>query len=115
MADDNSGPRTIPVTEDVLVVGRRTVDVGTVRVSKTTETRQAIVDEPVITEELQIERRRLTEDSKSSWLDWAQLQLLPVVTPTPHALGGRWSWAGGANGPGNLLRYGTWSDGRRVF
>jgi uncharacterized protein (TIGR02271 family) len=59
MADNNSGPRTIPVTEDVLVVGRRTVDVGTVRVSKTTETRQAIVDEPVITEELHIERRRL--------------------------------------------------------
>jgi hypothetical protein len=64
---------------------------------------------------LQIERRRLAEDGKSSWLDWVQLQLLPVVTPVPHALGGRWSWAGGANGPGNLLRYGTWSDGRRVF
>ena len=59
MTDNDSGPRTIPVTEDVLVVGRRTVDVGTVRVSKTTETRQAIVDEPVVTEELQIERRRL--------------------------------------------------------
>lgn len=59
MADDNTETQTIPVTEDVLVVGRRTVDTGTVRVSKTTETRQAIVDEPVISEELQIERCRL--------------------------------------------------------
>jgi hypothetical protein len=64
---------------------------------------------------LQIERRNLTDDSKTSWLDWLQLKLLPIVTPTPHALGGRWSWVAGANGPGNPLRYGTWSDGRRVF
>ena len=59
MADNTTDTQKIPVTEDVLVVGRRTVDLGTVRVSKTTETRQAIVDEPVITEELHIERRRL--------------------------------------------------------
>lgn len=59
MADNNTDSQTIPVTEDVLVVGRRTVEVGTVRVSKTTETRQTIVDEPVIAEELQIERHRL--------------------------------------------------------
>ena len=59
MADNNTDQQKIPVTEDVLVVGRRTVELGTVRVSKTTETRQAIVDEPVVREELQIERHRL--------------------------------------------------------
>lgn len=59
MANKEADTQTIPVTEDVLVVGRRAVEVGTVSVEKTTETRQAIVDEPVISEEVRIERRRI--------------------------------------------------------
>lgn len=51
--------RTIPVTEDMLVVGRKSVDVGKVTVSKTVDEHVAVVDEPVIHEEVQIERRRV--------------------------------------------------------
>jgi uncharacterized protein (TIGR02271 family) len=59
MADRQKDTRTIPITEEELVVGRRTVDLGAVRVSKTTETRQVIVDDPIVTEEVQVERRRI--------------------------------------------------------
>jgi hypothetical protein len=60
------------------------------------------------------DRRNLTEDGRNSWLDWLTLQLLPIFTPTPHALCVRWSWSRGVNGAGNLLRYGTWTrNGRR--
>jgi uncharacterized protein (TIGR02271 family) len=51
--------RTIPVTEDVLVVGRKTVDVAKVTVSKTVDEQQAVVNEPAIHEDVQIERRRV--------------------------------------------------------
>jgi uncharacterized protein (TIGR02271 family) len=59
MADRQKDTRTIPITEEELVVGRRTVDLGAVRVSKTTETRQVIVDDPIVTEEVHVERRRI--------------------------------------------------------
>lgn len=64
---------------------------------------------------LVIGRRVLTKDSRGSWFDWVQLKLLPIVTPIPHGLTGRWSWKAGPDGPGNLLQYGTWADSRRVF
>ncbi len=50
---------TIPVTEDVLVIERRTIDVGKVTVSKHVDEHEAVVTEPVIHEEVQIERRRV--------------------------------------------------------
>ena len=59
------------------------------------------------------DRRNLTEDSQQSWLDWLSLQLLPVVTPTPHMLCARWSWSAGINGATNPLRYGTWASNPR--
>jgi hypothetical protein len=62
---------------------------------------------------LVIDRRTLSEDSARSWLDWITLQLRPIVTPTPHSLTARWSWVPGVDGPGNLLRYGTWAASRR--
>lgn len=61
MVDRQNDTRTIPITEEELVVGRRTVDLGAVRVSKTTETRQVIVDAPIVTEEVQVERRRIDQ------------------------------------------------------
>jgi uncharacterized protein (TIGR02271 family) len=61
MAERQDDARTIPVAEEVLTVGRRTVDVGAVRISKTTETRQVIVDAPIVTDEVQIERRRIDQ------------------------------------------------------
>jgi hypothetical protein len=62
-----------------------------------------------------LNRRVLTDDSESSWLDWVQLKLLTIITPVPHGLTGRWSWKAGLDGPGNLLQYGTWAESRRVF
>lgn len=59
MADERNTGHKIPVTEEVLVVGRKTVDSGAVNISKTTETTQALVDEPVFTEEVRVERRRV--------------------------------------------------------
>jgi hypothetical protein len=58
---------------------------------------------------LMLDRRNLTADAEASWLDWLELELLPVITPTPHGLGSRWSWMRGTDGPGNLLRFGTWA------
>ena len=54
-----NGTKTIPITEDELVIGRKTVDVGKVTVSKTVEQREAVVDVPVVHADVQIERRRI--------------------------------------------------------
>jgi uncharacterized protein (TIGR02271 family) len=51
--------RTIPVTEDVLVVGRKSVDTGTVTVSRTVDEREAVVDAPAVIDDVRIERRRV--------------------------------------------------------
>jgi uncharacterized protein (TIGR02271 family) len=59
MADQQSDTKKIPVLEEGLVLGRQTVDLGMVKVTKSTETRQAIVDERMTSEEVQIERRRI--------------------------------------------------------
>lgn len=60
MADQQHDERrTFPVTEEALVVERRTVEVGAVHVSRSTETRHVIVDEPVFVEELHVERSRI--------------------------------------------------------
>ena len=59
MAEERNRGLKIPVTEEVLVVGRKTVDSGAVNISKTTETTQALVDEPSFTEEVHIERKRV--------------------------------------------------------
>ena len=48
---------TIPVTEDQLTVERKTVDVGKVKVSKTVDEREAVITEPVIHDDVQVERR----------------------------------------------------------
>jgi hypothetical protein len=53
------------------------------------------------------ERRRLTQDSEHSWLDWAELTTQEVMTPVAHHLCGRWSWE--PDGAANPLRYGTWA------
>jgi len=54
--------KTIPVTEDVLVIDRKTVDVGKVTVSKTVDEHEAVITEPVIHEDVQIERRRVDRE-----------------------------------------------------
>lgn len=59
------------------------------------------------------DRRDLAADGRRGWLDWLQLELRPIVTPTPHELCVRWSWAAGVDGAGNLLRYGTWAGPAR--
>ena len=60
MADQQHDERrTIPVTEETLVVERQTIDVGVVNVSRSTETRHVVVEEPVFVEELHIERNRI--------------------------------------------------------
>jgi hypothetical protein len=59
------------------------------------------------------DRRNLTDDSATSWFDWAALQLLPVLSVTPHNLQIETSWSLGRNGPGNLLRYRTWASNQR--
>jgi uncharacterized protein (TIGR02271 family) len=52
---------TIPVTEDELVVERRTVDVGTVKVTKSADEREVVITEPVIHDDVRIERRSVDQ------------------------------------------------------
>ncbi len=58
-------------------------------------------------------RRTLVEDSKHSWKDWTNRQNQYMFTPIPHTLTLSFSWERGVNGPGNLLRYGTWLPNQR--
>ncbi len=52
---------TIPVTEDQLIVDRRTVDVGTVKVTKSVDEREAVITEPVIYDDVRVERRAVDQ------------------------------------------------------
>jgi uncharacterized protein (TIGR02271 family) len=54
--------KTIPVTEDVLIIDRKTVELGKVTVSKTVDEHEAVITEPVIHEDVQIERRRVDRE-----------------------------------------------------
>lgn len=73
--------RTIPVTEDVLVVERRTIDVGKVTVSKTVDEREAVVTEPVIHEEVRIERRRVDQPVSADSLPGVRIEGDTTVIP----------------------------------
>jgi stress response protein YsnF len=48
--------RTIPVAEEEVRIGKRTRTTGVTRVKKTIEEREEIVDEPLLAEEIEIER-----------------------------------------------------------
>ncbi|HYF59373.1 MAG TPA: DUF2382 domain-containing protein [Burkholderiaceae bacterium] len=49
----------VPLVEETVEVGRRTVVTGRVRIDKTVETTEATIDEPLRREVLQTERRRV--------------------------------------------------------
>lgn len=46
----------IPVVQEEVVIGKREVETGRVRVTKTVREREAVVDEPLLREQVQIER-----------------------------------------------------------
>lgn len=46
----------IPVVQEEVVIGKREVEAGRVRVTKTVREREAIVDEPLFREQVQVER-----------------------------------------------------------
>jgi hypothetical protein len=48
------------------------------------------------------DRRNLTDDSRSSWLDWLALELSPICTPAAHHLAAAWSWVAGPDGAANV-------------
>jgi hypothetical protein len=56
---------------------------------------------------LQIQRRKLGEESRSSWLAWVEASLQHFIEVVPHQLVATWSWEPGPNGAGNSLLYGT--------
>jgi len=73
----------IPVIEEQLQVGKREVKTGTVRVTKKVHERQQTVDQPLISEEAQVERRAINEyvsegDPVAPWYDGNTL-VIPVV------------------------------------
>lgn len=49
-------PAVVPVIAEELQVGRRSVETGTVRVTKVVRERQEVVDEPTVTEQVTVER-----------------------------------------------------------
>ena len=56
-ADPNNSSLVIPLVGETLSIDRRTVETGRVRIEKTIETEQTVVDESVTREEVRIERR----------------------------------------------------------
>lgn len=46
----------IPVVQEEVVIGKREVEAGRVRVTKTVREREAVVDEPLFREQVQVER-----------------------------------------------------------
>ena len=55
-ADPREPPLVLPVLEEVLDVRTRTVETGRVRIHKTVHAREVLVDEPLLREEVAIER-----------------------------------------------------------
>jgi uncharacterized protein (TIGR02271 family) len=54
--DPREPPLVVPVTVEALDVQKRTVETGRVRIHKTVQTREVLVDEPLLREEVIIER-----------------------------------------------------------
>ncbi len=59
------------------------------------------------------DRRNLTEDARTSWLDWLALEIQPYYWSVPHGLVIESSWSPGREGPGNSLRYHVWASNER--
>lgn len=59
------------------------------------------------------DRRNLTEESRSRWLDWLALEIQPICWSVPHGLVIEWSLVAGREGPGNQLRYHVWASNER--
>jgi uncharacterized protein (TIGR02271 family) len=74
---------TVPRIEESLEVGRRVVSGGGLRISKTIETREAVVDEPLLRDALQVERvaigRLLDGDQPPPTRHEGDTLVIPVV------------------------------------
>ncbi len=55
-ADPHEPPLVLPVIVEALDVRKRTVETGRVRIHKTVQTREVLVDEPLLREEVAVER-----------------------------------------------------------
>jgi uncharacterized protein (TIGR02271 family) len=74
---------TVPVVEERLEVGRRAVVTGGVRLVRSVETREVVVDEPLRRETLDVERvpvgRTLADDEHPTPRDDGDVLVVPVV------------------------------------
>jgi uncharacterized protein (TIGR02271 family) len=71
----------IPVVEERLSVGKREVKTGGVRLTKKVHERQETVDQPLISEDVRVERKQVNEyvtDPVAPWYDGNTL-VIPVV------------------------------------
>jgi uncharacterized protein (TIGR02271 family) len=55
-ADQSSDSAVIPVVQEELQVGKRVIETGRVRINKTVDEREEVVDEPLVREDFEIER-----------------------------------------------------------
>lgn len=55
-SDHPTGPIVLPVVEEEVHVEKRPVELGTVRVHKTVQERQEIIDEPLVEDRIEVER-----------------------------------------------------------
>jgi stress response protein YsnF len=62
----------VPVVEEVLIVGKRTVPAGRLRVDKTVSERDVVVDEPLLERDVQVERVPIGRDVSAN-------EELPVI------------------------------------
>jgi stress response protein YsnF len=62
----------VPVVEEVLIVGKRTVRAGRLRVDKTVSERDVVIDEPLLERDVQVERVPIGRDVSAN-------EELPVI------------------------------------
>jgi uncharacterized protein (TIGR02271 family) len=53
---ESGGQRTIPVAEELLEIGKRTVQTGTIRISKRVREREEEIDQPLLKQRVEVER-----------------------------------------------------------
>lgn len=77
-AAEGGGQIVVPVVEEQLRVGKRVVETGRVRVTKTVREREEVVDEPLLREEYDVERVPVEEFVDGPVAPWHEGETLVV-------------------------------------
>lgn len=62
----DNGQIVVPIVEEAIEVDRKIVESGRVRIRKTTEEHEAVIDEPILREEVSVERVQVNKFVKTT-------------------------------------------------